>query len=233
MPSRSDTNWSGRSKAWLSMLVVVACATGCSPLAVSNRCVVTDPIVASGVSDTTVASPVPSELCGSPQGTCTCGACPPVCKKPWRWPRLPRLLHPHRLLWCFGPLLHWGPTPEEEALMEAELYPPHSRFHPVPTAPVFAQRAEYLPPESMMQAVPERPFPHLTPPLNPVPAQSVPSHASPAQSEPGPLFVPRADSPAEAIPPGPTDSQFNRGGTDIRDYESEGRRPGSVRLSRT
>jgi hypothetical protein len=50
---------------------------------------------------------------------------------------------------------------EEGQLTEAELYPPHSRFHPVPTAPVFAQRTEYEPPELIMEPVPAKP--HLAP----------------------------------------------------------------------
>lgn len=118
-------------------------------------------------------------------------------------------------------------------MMEAELYPPHSRFHPVPTAPVFAQRAEYLPPEQMLQTVPEKPFPHLTPPLHPVPTQPAPLPAPRHQAEPSPLFEPAADTPVEAIPPGSPDGNYRPGREDIRDYESEGRRPGTIRLSRS
>lgn len=35
-----------------------------------------------------------------------------------------------------------------EAMAPPAMQPPHSRFHPVPTRPVFASRLEYLPPES-------------------------------------------------------------------------------------
>lgn len=232
MPARSVSNWWSRRSTWLTMFVVTACAAGCSPLTMGNRCVVNEPTPACLVNETGQPADATAPLCGSPDGVCTCGGCRSVCPKPSRWPRMPRLPHLHGLLWCFGPLFHWGESSEEAATMEAELYPPHSRFHPVPTAPVFAQRAEYMPPESMMQAVPERPLPHLTPPLHPVPSHTIPSHASRGSAEPGPLFVPPADAPAEAIPPGSSDMNRSTGGEDIRNYESEGRRPGGVRLSR-
>lgn len=233
MPARTVSNWWSRRSTWLTMLVMMVCAAGCSPLTMGNRCMVNEPMPACAPSDTPPSNPESAPLCGSPEGVCTCGACPPVCSKPWPRPRLPRLPHLHGLLWCFGPLFHWGESAEDAATVEAELFPPHSRFHPVPTAPVFAQRAEYIPPEQMMQAVPERPLPQLTPPLHPVPSHTIPSHASPMPMEPGPLFVPSADAPAEAIPPGSTNVHRSTGGEDIRDYESEGRRPGGIRLSRS
>lgn len=79
---------------------------------------------------------------------------------------------------CGGPLFHPGRasgTSGEET--EAELYPPHSRFHPVPAAPVFAQRYDYEPPDRMMVPTPAHPrlapqaLPHV-PGVQPLPAGS-------------------------------------------------------------
>jgi hypothetical protein len=49
-------------------------------------------------------------------------------------------------IWC-GPLFHRKAGP---GLVEEELRPPHSRFHPVPTRPVFEPRLDYAVPELMM-----------------------------------------------------------------------------------
>ncbi len=48
-----------------------------------------------------------------------------------------------------GPLLSEleTPSPPFEELAQATIRPLHSRFHPVPTRPVFAPREEYFPPE--------------------------------------------------------------------------------------
>jgi hypothetical protein len=63
----------------------------------------------------------------------------------WRipWLRMPRCRLP---IWC-GPLFHRG---AEAGPVEEELRPPHSRFHPVPTQPVFEPRLEYATVELMM-----------------------------------------------------------------------------------
>ena len=68
---------------------------------------------------------------------------------------------------------------EAEADVEAELYPPHSRFPPVPTAPVFAQRQDYEPPQRMMEPTPAPPrfapqaLPHV-PNVQPLPTPVAP-----------------------------------------------------------
>jgi hypothetical protein len=211
------------------MLVALACANGCSPLPITNRCTVATPVLEAEDGEPSLNAPSPDAPCGYPQGGCTCSVCAPTCKRP---PRLPRPPHPHRLVWWFGPLFHWQQTSEEAALAEAELDPPHSRFHPVPTAPVFAQRFEYAPPKLMMQTVPEHRFPPLAPQPNSVPTQPAAPLMAPEDREPAPFVVPSVKMPAEAIPPGPTDTNLNSSDADIRYYESDGRRPGSVRLLR-
>jgi hypothetical protein len=79
----------------------------------------------------------------APAGYCGADECPPLVN----WPRG---------LWarCLGPLFHGR---GQAGMTEAELYPPHSRFHPVPTAPVFAPRDDYEPPERMMEPAPAHP----------------------------------------------------------------------------
>jgi hypothetical protein len=63
----------------------------------------------------------------------------------WCWPWWPQ--PGFCLPWGGGPLFHRGLKAD---LVEEELRPPHSRFHPVPTQPVFEPRLEYSPPELMM-----------------------------------------------------------------------------------
>ncbi len=91
-------------------------------------------------------SPDPPTCGLEPVGPCGESFCGPLMPT-LRW-RLPRLRIPHCRfpIWC-GPLLHRG---EEPGLLEEELRPPHARFHPVPTQPVFEPRSEYLPPQLMM-----------------------------------------------------------------------------------
>lgn len=234
MPTGPHAIGYGCRAARLSVLVAFVCAvSGCSPLLVTSRCMVTEPTLAGTDGEAADGAPCPTAMCGSPQGVCSCGACPPVCKPSWHLPRFPRMLHPHRLLWCFGPLFHWGESAQDAAMAEAELQPPHSRFHPVPTAPVFAPRPEYVPAEPMMQMVAEPQLPHRGPHLKSVPTRSLVPSAAPVPAEPGPLFMPDARIPAEAIPPGPADLHLDSGNSDIRHFESEGRRPGGVRLSRS
>ncbi len=94
-----------------------------------------------------------------PEGYCGADDCPPL----WAWSRglLQRCCRPLRR--CCGPLFHPGRVSGGEA--EAELLPPHARFHPVPSAPVFAQRQDYAPPERMMMPLPAHPrlAPHALP----------------------------------------------------------------------
>ena len=47
-----------------------------------------------------------------------------------------------------GPFMHPG-NGTAYAAQQATIQPPHSKFHPVPTRPVFETRAEYHPPEPM------------------------------------------------------------------------------------
>jgi hypothetical protein len=47
-----------------------------------------------------------------------------------------------------GPFMHPGNEPAYE-VQQATVQPPHSKFHPVPTRPVFETRPEYLPPQPM------------------------------------------------------------------------------------
>ncbi len=80
------------------------------------------------------------------EGPCDEDICGQVADVPrWRFPwlRMPRC---HLPIWC-GPLFHRG---MEVGPVEEELRPPHSRFHPVPTQPVFEPRLEYAIPELMM-----------------------------------------------------------------------------------
>ena len=91
-----------------------------------------------------------------PKGYCGADDCPRLINWPaGRWTRcLGPLFHGRKI---HGPMFHGrgdgGPPPMDEA----ELYPPHSRFHPVPTAPVFAQRPDYEPPQRMLAPVPASP----------------------------------------------------------------------------
>ena len=83
----------------------------------------------------------------------------------------------------------------------------------------------------MMQTVPEHRFPPLAPQPNSVPTQPAAPLMAPEDREPAPFVVPSVKMPAEAIPPGPTDTSLNSSDADIRYYESDGRRPGSVRIA--
>jgi hypothetical protein len=121
----------------------------------------TPPVVREGPAD--VVSAVNSQTtnpCGwEHDGPCDEDICGHVLEMPeWRFPRLrmPRFRFP---IWC-GPLFHRG---AETGPVEEELRPPHSRFHPVPTQPVFEPRLEYAIPELMMTeakkpGVMQRPF---------------------------------------------------------------------------
>jgi|GEM_PF-5623417 hypothetical protein len=68
-----------------------------------------------------------------------------------------------------GPFMHPGNAPAYAA-HQATIKPPHSKFHPVPTRPVFETRAEYHPPEPMgvhLVPVPDHHSHSLLPRLRP------------------------------------------------------------------
>ena len=71
-----------------------------------------------------------------------------------------------------------GTGPASESLID----PPHSRFHPVPTAPVFAGRIEYDPPRAMVPAHPKRRA--VTAPLGATPSLSSSPSGSPILGDP-------------------------------------------------
>lgn len=67
-----------------------------------------------------------------------------------------------------GPFMHPSNRPAY-GVEEATIQPPHSKFHPVPTRPVFENRAEYHPPQPMgvqLVPVPERGFRSMMPGLH-------------------------------------------------------------------
>ncbi len=91
-----------------------------------------------------------------------------------------------------GPLFNHRAPYDPEALAEAELQPPFARFHPVPTAPVFAPRYDYDPPQLMMAPVPQpNRLPQLLSPRS-------------ATSQPEPRWqgdtIEPTDTPLETIP---------------------------------
>jgi hypothetical protein len=60
----------------------------------------------------------------------------------------------HAMPYVAGPFMH-GRVEPAHAVQQATIQPPHSKFHPVPTRPVFETRASYLPPQPMgLQLVP-------------------------------------------------------------------------------
>ena len=89
-----------------------------------------------------------------------------------------------------GPFMHPGNTPTYVA-QQATIKPPHSKFHPVPTRPVFETRAEYHPPEPMGV--------HLVP----VPDQG--SHSMMPQQPDVPLSYPPIPPDASSQSPGTDD----------------------------
>ncbi len=100
----------------------------------------------------------------------------------------------HCQIWCrMGPLFCHDAPYDPQALAEAELQPPFSRFHPVPTAPVFAPRYDYQQPQLMM--VPLQPSKKLVPQLL-TPRRA--ANGSESSLEDGDL-VPEPES-AETIP---------------------------------
>jgi hypothetical protein len=188
----------------LSIAVVwTVCLTGCcGGILTSARYAppvphpATVPTAAAPAAPVDSASTVDAGCVIPPEGYCGADDCPPLLT----WPRG---------VWarCLGPLFHRrgeaGQT-AAEAEVEAELYPPHSRFHPVPTAPAFAQRYDYEPPERMMEPIPARPrfapqaLPHV-PDVQPLPT---PAARGPA-IEAAPSNPPPGDAVPEPILPGP------------------------------
>ncbi len=53
---------------------------------------------------------------------------------------------------CWWPWCHHHK--QQQSLLETEMQGPISRFHPVPTQPVFSPRPEYSPPELMFEPIP-------------------------------------------------------------------------------
>ncbi|MHB9082097.1 MAG: hypothetical protein ACYC3X_31930 [Pirellulaceae bacterium] len=197
MPSPSITARSSRFAALCGAAIAVASLVGCQggilPSARLAPTMFVEP-TPPGAANPVAPMPTPDAAClAPPVGYCGADACPSV--KTWRGARLLR---------CLGPLFYR--EDEEDLLTEAELYPPHSRFHPVPTAPVFAQRTEYEPPQLMMAPVPAEP--HLAPRalpdvprgrlLSPLPANG----DSPAM-QPWSTAPPAAQKAPEPVPPGP------------------------------
>ncbi len=150
-----------------------------------------------------------AEICGEPIiGLCGEEPCPPILVVP-------------RCNWlCYlGPLFCRHGHPDGEQLAEAELLPPHSRFHPVPTAPVFATTYDYEPPQLMLTPVkkpfhvpqtlppmsemePTRPIPHgndFSPDGKPIKVVPVPEALPPVVTPPSP--------PATSPDPSPTAHQ--------------------------
>lgn len=61
-----------------------------------------------------------------------------------------------------GPFHRRHHDPTQYAATQATIKPPHSKFHPVPTRPVFEPRGTYSPPRPIVDLVPV-PEPHLVP----------------------------------------------------------------------
>lgn len=124
-----------RRPAWAGMFCAGVLLAGCCGPLTSLRYRPTGPAgeaVQQGAACSDVAAAADRACAVPPTGYCGADRCPSLlfCS----WPHLCRLL---------GPIAIWPrpPAPTEEGLQ-----PPHSRFHPVPTAPVFAQRDDYLAP---------------------------------------------------------------------------------------
>jgi len=178
--------------AWVPLVCLAGC---CGPLLPSGRHVPS--------AHTSGPVPVGAHACATADpavipsaGYCGADDCPPLfsahaCSRLLAGPRC----------WirrCGGPLLDLRHRHGEGGgTVEAELNPPHSRFHPVPASPVFAQRDEYAPPERMMQPAP--PVPHRTAPGAPQPTSPVPP--APPFDTHSPLIVPES-VPMRIEPPG-------------------------------
>lgn len=201
MQSPSITARRSRFAALCGAAIVVASLAGCrGGILPSARLALPMSLGPAPAGVAAPGDPVPTSDAGclvSPAGYCGADACPSL--STWR---------DARMLRCLGPLFYR--EDEEDQLTETELYPPHSRFHPVPTAPVFASRTEYGAPQLMMEPVPAEP--HLAPralpnvprgrPLGPLP----PNGNLPAR-EPVPTGPPATDAAPEPIPPGPPNEE--------------------------
>jgi hypothetical protein len=125
--------------------------------------------------------------------------CLPLFGYGWARHILGAITHCH--LRCYlGPLFCRRLPFNERAMAEAQLQPPFARFHPVPTAPVFAPRYEYAPPELMM--VPAGP--RHRPPGAFAP-HGEPLRIHDQQLEPQEIVVPELDT----VPPPPPASQIS------------------------
>jgi hypothetical protein len=130
-----------RRLAWAGALSAGIVAGGCCGPLTSLRYGSSGPVqeaVTAAAGCPEVGGPADAACAVPPEGYCGADRCPTLLV--WSRPHLCRLL---------GPIAAWrGPqTPVDDTLQ-----PPHSRFHPVPTAPVFAQRDTYDLPMGTTQA---------------------------------------------------------------------------------
>jgi hypothetical protein len=115
------------------------------------------------------------------------------------------------------------------------LKPPHSRFHPLPTQPVFAARAEYAPPELVNPPKPELhptalPQPEELPLPIPVPAATEPNWREAPRMRP-PQPPPETNDAAPALLPAPNQGDASRGSistTSHQQFEPNPLRKGSI-----
>jgi hypothetical protein len=191
---RGGLAWSG--VAW--SLLLTGC---CGALLTSVR--VRPPVghTPNGTAGTQVAASsadiaAPDDGCAiPPEGYCGADDCPSllVCAKP----------HLGKYL---GPAAHW----RRGALSsEGLIAPPHSRFHPVPTTPVFAQRDTYEPPQPHLPPPPRHghALPHVLPHRPgavPLPLPPTPADLDPRLS-PIPFDTPQGSALPEAFPSTPPD----------------------------
>ena len=102
-----------------------------------------------------------------------------------------------------GPFMHHGGS-QAYAAEQATIQPPHSKFHPVPTRPVFETRANYLPPQPMgvhLVPVPDHGFHSAMPRLS-QPESSFGLPPNPPLEGPGSIYTDEiGGSDAFMLPP--------------------------------
>lgn len=110
----------------------------------------------------------------------------------------------------------FAPTDQEMIEKQQTIRPPHSRFHPLPTQPVFQPRAEYSPPRPLNmklepahdQAPALEALPLPAPQLAPVPATAVEEpRISRREPTPQPALAPKNDASSAN---GKAPTQLNR-----------------------
>ncbi len=195
---RNDLQPAACFVALLAAALIAALAGCCGPLVLSHR-----------NSPASISSCTDGEYSDCPSGTCG-PTLPPLASCPTlpAWPRCLTGQH-----WC-DKSRHWraevneylqpGPAPP--------LKPPLPRFHPVPTQPVFAQRAGYAAPELVgADPLPPLAAPELLDlPLEeipiPVPAPTAPQQppwqrvAPPGPAAPAPLPAPLQQPAPDPFP---------------------------------